>query len=550
MGILQRLLAPWREQRETPRKNWGETDISSFGGGTFDSAAGVSVSTDSAQRIAAVYACGRFLANAIAVRPVTVYRREERGRVKDRDHLVSRLLEEPNEEMTRFDFWHALIWCRVHTGNGLAFIERDSQFRPTGLIPLNPAHVQVKRTPSKALVYVLNVNGSRVGLRPDQVLHLKGPSKDGVWGLNPIQLHADGIGVAKAAETFGAGFFRRGAQPPAVLEHPGNLSNEAAARLRESWEKTYGGAENAFKTAILEEGMKLSSKSISQEAAQYIETRRFQIIEICRMYGVPPHKVYDLERATFSNIEHQAIEVDQDTIQPIVTQAELELQRKLLLEREKATHQVRFQMDAILRADTTTRGEFYSKLFMIGAIDRNEIRAFEDMPQLPDDQFGDVTMLPQNMILATLAGESASAAGASGGRAAALSHTRAALEPVLARAVDGLVTKELKALQRADDPGAWAPEFYERHRALVRESVGPVIRAAAAMLGEVDAGDPYLEAHIEAFADEYCDQAARDVAGGDPGRIADAWRGSRTDSVVGAEFDALVAWISTRKVAS
>lgn len=544
MGILKRLLAPWTSGADR-RSASGADDY--IWNDMFPTESGVVVNSDSAQRVAAVYRCVDFLANSVATKPVCVHRRLQRGSDRLDGHPVSRLLRNPNDDMTQYQFIRALIWCWGFRGNALAFIERDRTMRPVSLTLMDPDAVEpVRIGEGKALHYRLIGRNHEGLMRQDQVLHLRAPSTDGIWGMSPIKLARETLGVALAAQKFGAGFFKRGAAPKGVLEHPATLSDDAARRIRKSWNDTYGGTDNAHKTALLEEGVKYSAVSISPEDAQFVETREFEVVEFCRWYGVPPHKVFDLKRATFSNIEHQSTETDTDSVLPLIIQFEQECDRKLLMESEKDDHRTKVRVNAMMRADTKTRSEYYKQMLGMGVITRNEVRALEDMNPLPDDQNGDEALVPLNMAPASQDPDERSID--------RLADIRAAMTPVLVRAISGLVSKETKALQRACQPGKnmepWAVGFYEKHRAMVFEAAAPAIRAAARVMGGISEDDEYLAAHVDAFADQYVDEAIGAIRSGDPALIVETWRESRAESVAVAEFDALVAWMTSRKAAA
>ena len=264
---------------------------------------GKSVTARSAIQLSTVYACVRVISETVASLPLNVYEVTERGGVRALEHPLQRLLhDEPNPEMTSF-VWretmlsHLLLW-----GNSYCQIIRNGRNGIVGLYPLLPDHMEVDRDSKGRLTYTYTTSEGRiVRLAPEDVLHIPGLGFDGVMGYSPIALEKSAVGLSIAAEEYGSKFFGNGAMPSGVLTHPNTVKDPK--RLRESWNAAYGGSANSGKVAILEESMSFTPISIPNDAAQFLETRKFQVTEICRIFRVPPHMIGDLERATFSNIE-------------------------------------------------------------------------------------------------------------------------------------------------------------------------------------------------------------------------------------------------------
>lgn len=359
---------------------------------------GVNVTETSALRVTAVYACVRVLAETVATLPLVVYRRQKpRGKLRDPSHpLYTVLHDQANTEMTAMQLRetmmaHVLLW-----GNAYASIERDGAGNVVGLWPLLPDRTYVVRDDKTGkLVYITTLpNGEQVLLPWDQVLHIPGLSYNGIVGYSPIQCAREAIGLALAAEEFGARFFGNGARPGGVLEHPATLSDEAYKRLRSSWESMHRGLNNAQRLAILEEGMQYKPLTIPPEDAQFLETRKFQVTEICRLFRVPPHLVGDLERATFSNIEHQSIEFVVHTIRPWLVRWEQAINMKLLTPLERRRFFVEHIVDGLLRGDIASRYNAYAIARQNGWMSANDIRELENMNPIPG---GDVYLVPLNM---------------------------------------------------------------------------------------------------------------------------------------------------------
>ena len=347
-------------------------------------------------RTSAVYACVRILSETIASLPLHVYRYTDSGSEKATDHpLYSILHDEPNPEMTAFVFRetfmsHLLLW-----GNAYAQIIRDGRGRVIGLYPLLPEHIEPYRTPEGDLYYRYRTEftAQTYTLMPEDVLHIPGLGFDGLVGYSPIIMAKNAIGMAMATEEFGATFFGNGAQPGGILEHPGTVKD--IQRLKDSWNAAYQGSRNGNRVAILEEGMKYQPIGIPPEAAQFLETRKFQIQEICRIFRVPPHLVADLSGATFSNIEHQSIDFVVHTIRPWLVRLEQAFNKALLTKKEKQTFFTGFVVDGLLRGAYTDRMNGYRVGIQSGFLSPNDIRDLENMNHI---EGGDVYMVNGNML--------------------------------------------------------------------------------------------------------------------------------------------------------
>jgi HK97 family phage portal protein len=286
--------------RDKPTNYLGAGYSFLFGGTT----SGKAVTERTAMQTTAVYACVRILAEAIAGLPLHLYNyTADGGKARALRHPLYYLLhDEPNPEMTRFVFRETLMAHLLLWGNAYAQIVRDGRGRVLALYPLLPSKMDVSRTAGGALVYAYrrdrdesrnNPDGGTVYLRRDEVLHIPGLGFDGLIGYSPIAMSKNAIGMAQATEEYGASFFSNGAQPGGVLEHPGVIKD--AQRVKDSWNAAYQGSGNAHRVAVLEEGMKFQAIGIPPEQAQFLETRKFQINEIARIFRVPPHMVGDIE---------------------------------------------------------------------------------------------------------------------------------------------------------------------------------------------------------------------------------------------------------------
>lgn len=325
---------------------------------------GKPVNERTAMQTTAVYACVRILAEAVASLPLHVYEYQDDGGKKlVHDHPLYYLLhDEPNPEMTSFVFRETLMSHLLIWGNAYAQIIRDGAGRVLGLYPLLPDKMEVQRDDKGNIYYVYSRNSDEnptfkeygnIKLKAEDVLHIPGLGFDGLIGYSPIAMAKNAVGMTLACEEYGASFFANGANPGGVLEHPGVLKDPS--KVRESWNSVYRGVSNAHKIAVLEEGMKYQQIGIPPEEAQFLETRKFQINEIARLYRIPPHMVGDLDKSSFSNIEQQSLEFVKYTLDPWVIRWEQSLQRSLLLPGEKGKYFIKLNVDGLLRG-ITSRG--------------------------------------------------------------------------------------------------------------------------------------------------------------------------------------------------
>jgi HK97 family phage portal protein len=246
--------------------------------------------------------------------------------------------------------------------------------------------------------YEYNDSGSILTIRPEAMLHIYGLSSDGLVGLSPIELAMRTVSLAKKQEVYADRMFTNQASPGGVLRHPGKLSKEAAERLKVDFERKYSGAEKSGSTMLLEEGMEWQTVGLTNEQAQFLEGRKFSRNDIAAWFRIPPHKIGDLEHATFSNIEHQALEFVTDTIRPWLVRWERALMRALFTEAERKEYTIEFLVDAIVRGDIQTRYNAYAIARQWGWLNVDEIRAKENLNPLPDGQ-GKIYLSPLNMTV-------------------------------------------------------------------------------------------------------------------------------------------------------
>ena len=385
------LISRFMRSRASPKNTLYGSTYSFFFGGT---ASGKTVNERTAMQTTAVYACVRILAETIASLPLNIYRSTGNGKEKAINHQLYYLLhDEPNPEMTSFVFRETLMSHLLLWGNAYAQIIRDGRGKVLALYPLLPDRMTVDRTTEGQLYFEYRKDTGYVILRPEDILHIPGLGFDGLVGYSPIAMAKNAIGMAIATEEYGGKFFANGASPGGVLEHPGVVKDPA--RIRESWNAVYQGSGNAHRIAVLEEGMKFQSIGIPPEQAQFLETRKFQTEEICRIFRVPPHLVANLDKATFSNIEHQSISFVVHTIRPWLVRLEQGMNKALLTPSEKGQYFVGFVVDGLLRGDYASRMQGYAIGIQNGFLSPNDVRTLENMNTI---EHGDIYAMNGNML--------------------------------------------------------------------------------------------------------------------------------------------------------
>lgn len=405
MGILSGLF----RSRDKPKNSTVGSGYSFFFGGT---TSGKRVNEMSAMQMTAVYSCVRILAEAMAGLPLHLYRYTDNGsKEKAIEHPLYWLLhDEPNPEMTSFIFRETLMTHLLLWGNAYAQIVRNGKGEVLGLYPLMPNKMSVDRDADGRLWYTYTrstdeaptMKGSTVKLHPYDVLHIPGLGFDGLVGYSPIAMAKNAIGMGIACEEYGARFFANGAAPGGVLEHPGTVKDPQ--KIRDSWNSVYRGTGNAHKVAVLEEGMKYTPIGISPEQAQFLETRKFQINEIARIFRVPPHMVGDLEKSSFSNIEQQSLEFVKYTLEPWVIRWEQSIMRALLSTQEKEMYFVKFNLEGLLRGDYQSRMNGYAIARQNGWMSANDIRELENLDRISAEDGGDLYLINGNMLPLASAG--------------------------------------------------------------------------------------------------------------------------------------------------
>ena len=377
--------------------------------GTSDS--GKFVDDVTAMSNSVVLACVKVLSESVASLPLHFYRYTKNGKERAVDQTLYKLLHDaPNSTMTSFAFREMMMTQLLLRGNAYAYIVRDGNKEVMELLPLEARKMSVSYEDDWTISYTYSTDKSGLLKIPSQdILHIAGLGFDGLQGYSPIAMARNAIGLSLACEEHGAKFFSNGARPSGVLKCPTLLKDPS--KLRESWESAYGGSANAGKVAILEQGLDYQAISIPNSDAQFLETRRFQIEEIARIFRVPLHLLNDLSHATFSNIEHQSLDYVVHTLTPYLVRWEQALNKALLTQAEQKEYFFKFNTGGLLRGDIKSRYESYAIGRQQGFLSSNDIRELEDMNLLPDEEGGNAYLVNGNMMKVSQAGNAYEKAG-------------------------------------------------------------------------------------------------------------------------------------------
>ena len=358
---------------------------------------GMRVSPDSALRLAAVYACVRVLSESLASLPLVIYqRRADGGKDKVTDHWLYRLLaKRPNRFQNPFEWREMLQGHLTLRGNAYNHIITNAKGEVVELMPLHPDRIRLELLPSGEYRYRFTDRFGTESILPrGEVWHLRGLSSDGLMGMSPIELARENLGMALAAQDYGARFFANDAKPTGGwIEFPGSFKDSEAKKVfRESYQQAQSGA-NRGKVLVLENGMKFHEVGVTNKDAQFLELRKFQITDVARLFRVPPHMIGDLDRATFSNIEQQSLEFVMHTMTPWAERWEASIESELLLEGDDI--EVEFDFANLMRGDAASRASYYQSGIQNGWLTRNEARIAENLNPL---EGLDEPLRPLNMV--------------------------------------------------------------------------------------------------------------------------------------------------------
>ena len=482
MGILARLLA----SSPTPWDDYWYKPIAAV------SSAGLTINPSTALTISAVYASVRVLAETLAQVPLLLYKRTpEGGKERATDHPLYHVLhDQPNRRQTSFQFREMMMGHAVLRGNAYAQIVPGPRGFADQLIPLHPDRVRTELTEAGEVRYRYWLPNGGVRFFPqDQIFHISTLSDDGLEGLSLISLARDSMGLAKATEEYGSRFFGQGARPRGVLTHPGKVSPEGIAHLKESIKDEFGGVTKSHGVMVLEEGMAWSQIGLNNEDSQFLETRQFEVTDIARWFRIPPHMIGDLTRSTFSNIEEESLNFARFTMTPWFVRWEQAINKDLILDDKGEKIFAEFLMDAFLRGATLARAQANQIYVSLGILTRNEVRIMENRNPL---EGLDEPLTPAN-ITGNPPQPSPALPAPAPARGPGNGQARAILLDAAARVVRKEQTAIAKAAKRlAGNPkefSVWIQEFYAKHAEWAAKTL---------KISQVDA-ETYCQKQVEAL---------------------------------------------------
>lgn len=473
---------------------------------------GEHVSAHTAMMVMTFFACVRNISEDMAKMPKKV--RQKNGRIHSDTpgHPLSKLFRRPNPETDAHTFWATLFGHACTHPGGYAEIIRDNAGRPSAFYNLDPATIRVGRSPRTGeILYNIRGMGEKQALRQSNVLHLHGLGYDGISGYSMPQLAAQILGTALAIQKYTGSFFGNGATPSGVLSHPAILGDKAAESLRRQFVGRHSGAANAHGIMMLEEGMTWSQISTNPENAQATELTNTTVVDVCRIFRMPPHKVQHLENAHYANIEQDNILYATDTLDGWRDRLKSELEFKLFTAEElDAGLYVDIDLKALMRGDTAARTAFYRELFYMGAVSANDILGFEDENPV---EFGDRRFMQANLVptdrvddIIDKQTETADPEGDTTPDTDPAARVREAFGMVFENKIAGILRVETgKAKQSKADT-----DFYTEHRGYVKTCMTEIIRAANIAMG-IPEGEPVADW----YAAGHCDRSMFDVAGND-----------------------------------
>ena len=496
--ILEKLLGGG-ERRASPENP--STNLSNPAAWLYDAlganptATGRSVSPESAMNYTAAHAAIKILTESVACLPAHVYQKNGKARRVATEHPVDRLLHErPNEAQTPYKFFETLMAHLVGWGNAYVYIEWSRGGKPLNLLLLHPKNTTPRRV-NGVLEFETYVNGTPVVLSPEEVLHIPGLGYDGLKGYSPLGLARQAIALGMGAEEWSARMYGNAAMPTGVLLSEKQLSATARENLRSGWDNHHRGLDNAHRTAVLEEGIKWEPLSINPEDAQLLDSRKFQKLEICTIYRIPPHMMGEMDRATFNNVESLGIQFVNLTLTPWITRIEQEINYKLL--GNKPEYFAKFNPAGLMRGDTASRYAAHAIGRQWGFLSINDIREKEDMDPV---EGGDAYLDPLNM---KPAGAPTPAPGARSlpEPAARLEHTGGGLGA-------GVGTR-----LRLDARESHAAALADNWRRLIRREAGAARAAMKRATGGAGAVAEALESHLREWPGTVAEHLVAPVAG-------------------------------------
>lgn len=441
MGLLTRLMEPRAATPDEFSDYWYEPVTRG----------GVKVTQEKALGIAAFWDCVKVISEDVAKLPLLTYERLAEGKRVAAEHPLYRTLHnKSNGWQTSYQWRRLMEICRLLWGNGLSEIV-PGKSRGIDLIPLHPSRVRAELLPSGTILYhVKRDDNTEREVPQERMFHLMGESLDGVWGMSIITAARTSLGLTLAQESHGEKTFTEGISKRVMLTHPGHLTEEAAKRLGKSFDDTYGGN---LKTAVLEEGVTATVIGMSNEDAQFLDSRRFQAEETARWFRMKPHKIGILDHATFSNIEHESIDYVIDTLLPELVNWEQSIWDRCLSERDQARYFAEFRVEGLLRGDSKSRAEALQIWRQNGVINADEWRSIENMNPIPGGLGKVYLQMANNVPLGTLPQTTAA-------KAVALAERTAEASPLANEMASRVLKKQRDRMTRAaskhaDDEAGW-----------------------------------------------------------------------------------------------
>jgi HK97 family phage portal protein len=532
---------------------------------------GVRVDEDEALSLSTVFAAVRIISETLGSVPVKLYERvAERTKRDARNNVIYQLLhDEPNEEQTPLEFYEMVQGFAELAGTGYAEIIRDGTGRGREMWPIPTQRVTPIRLRSGSLVYrVTYPNGPDRTIPYEDMLTVRGFSRDGVSGLKVVDTMREPLGIAKALDMFAGSYFGNGAEPGGIIKSPKKLTDDAKKRLKDGWQARHGGASKRNRVALLEEGIEWIATTVDPEKSQAMEARKFSVNEVARIFNLPPHILKDLERATFSNVEQQALDFVTVSMRPRFVRFAQALEKKLILPSQRSRLYIEHVIEALLVGDIKTRFDSYAVGKQNGWLSANDIREKENQNPIEggDEYLVQVNMIPTLLLPGLYGGPQAGqGSGSNSARAALTEAVRRRLEgsyarlfeDAAARAVRAEVDAVRKLLKRSagsDSPALPAAlgTFYEKHCGFMRRAFLPALTTWAEIIAfqlEERVSEPAsLQAFMIGYADELAQReseysldaiGAQLTAGADVEVTLQSWEASRARDVAQREVRAV-----------
>lgn len=540
-----------------------------------ESKAGVAVSEYNALSYLEVFKCVDLISRTLAFVPTITYRKLDRGKERATNHPNYRLLRhQVNPRMTAFRFKQTITGHLLTWGNGYSQIIRARDGRVAELYILRPDRMKITGSAVKP-VYEYRPINPQVGrevikFKPDEILHIPGFGFDGIKGYSLITLARQSIGMGLALEEHGARYFSNDSRPGGVLKSPRKVSDNVRKNVISSWENAHRGIENKHKVALLEDGIEWQRIGIPPEDSQFLETRQFQAEDIDGFYHVPPHMVGHTEKSTSygTGIEHQTLHFLQFTMEPWFALFESEYLLHLFAPEEREVYFAEFLQEALLRADSKARAEFYKSLWGIGSLSADQILEKENMNPLPPGRGGDLHFVPLNMIPLDQAASWNQPSEEGNNSRRALREQRSLtmadnrrkvverIKPRIEEAAGVVVRSEVREVKKAverflnqrDIPRfqSWLFDFYVEHRAFIRDAMAPSLLLLAEevrkMAAEEIVADGAMTQDFEDFANGYVDVYVVRHAGSSRGQLGKLLNEATEEDAAKLVLDRLESW--------